>query len=456
MSDSPDSGPGRMSRRRFVGTAGTTLLTTASLAGCSGGGDGDSGGGGDGGDGGDGGSGGPTSSQTSAEPVTLGVVDAQSGNAALGGTPKVQASELAVQEINDEGGILGREVELLTPDPQSDIPTFQQHARRLINQDDVDALWAGIRSSVREAVRPIVDRNEQLYFYTTQYEGGVCDSYTFPMGATARQQLVPVMEQLVDEYGPNIYTIAADYNFGQLSADWIKILADNMDANVIGEEFVPLSQTQFGSSISRIQEEDPDVIMSILVGQNHASFYNQRASAGLDIPIGTSTSMALTYEHLRLDPPALEGVNVGTNYMEELPTERNQEFVDRYYEMFPDARYLNQSGHNNYFSTHLYKQAAEQAGTVEQPEVIAALEEGMDISAPEGDISLHGPTHHMSHNMRVARADENHEITFLDPPGDAGNLVEPSFLQDVGCNLVEEDETTQYVPSELEGVPDDL
>jgi urea ABC transporter, substrate-binding protein, archaeal type len=386
--------------------------------------------------------------------VKLGVIDAQSGNAALGGTPKVQASQLAVEEINADGGILGRDVELFTPDPQSEIDRFQQNASRLIEQENVDALWCGIRSSVREAVRPIVDRNEQLYFYTTQYEGGVCDKYTFPMGATARQQLVPVMQYLVDEYGSDVYTIAADYNFGQLSADWIKIIAENMGASVIGEEFVPLSQTQFSSSINRIQEADPDVVMSILVGQNHTSFYNQRAATGVDVPIGTSTSMALTYEHLRLDPPALRNVHVGTNYMEEIPTDRNQEFVDRYYDMFPDARYLNQSAHNNYFSAKLYKQAAEQAGTTDQAEVISALEEGMDVTAPEGDVSLKGPTHHMSHNMRIARADENHEIEFL--TGDEGERIEPSFLQDIGCDLTAETETTQYVPSDLDGVPDDL
>jgi len=414
-----------LSRRGYLRAGSATVVASMSLAGCSSG---------DGSDGSD-------------DPVTLGVIDAQSGNAALTGTPKVRASELAVEEINADGGILDRDVELLTPDPESDINTFQQHARRLINEDEVDALWCGIRSSVREAVRPIVDRNEQLYFYTTQYEGGVCDKYTFPMGATARQQLVPVMEYLVDEYGPDIYTIAADYNFGQLSADWIELLADTMDANLVDEEFVPLEQTQFSSSINRIQEADPDVVMSILVGANHTSFYEERASAGLDVPIGTSTSMALAFEHLRLDPPALENVHVGTNYMEEFPTDRNRAFVDRYYEKFPDAEYLNQSAQNNYFSAFLYKRAAEAAGTTDQSEVIATLEEGMDLSAPEGDVSLDGPTHHMSHNMRIARADENHEITFLN--GAEGELIEPTMLDDLGCDLSEQTETTQYTPSDL-------
>jgi len=430
MSERRSDSTSGLSRRGYLRTSGAALVAATSLAGCSGG-EGDSTGSTDSGD----------------DPVTVGVIDSQSGNAALTGTPKVQASELAVEEINAEGGINGREVELLTPDPESDINTFQQHARRLINEDNVDALWCGIRSSVREAVRPIVDENEQLYFYTTQYEGGVCDKYTFAMGATARQQLVPVMDYLTDEYGPDIYTIAADYNFGQLSADWIELLADDMGANVIGEEFVPLSQSQFSSSINNIQEADPDYVMAILVGANHTSFYEEAESAGLDVPIGSSTTMGLAFEHRRLDTPALENVHIGTNYMEEIDTERNNDFVDRYYEKFPDAEYLNQSAHNNYFSMYMFKQAVEEAGTTNQAEVISTLEDGMEISAPEGDIALNGETHHMSHNMRIGRADENHEISYL--TGDEGELIEPSFLQEIGCDLTEETETTQYTPADL-------
>jgi len=420
----------RLSRRQFVTAGGGAAMLA--LAGCSGG---------DGGGSSDGGSTGGESA------VTVGVLEDRSGNFSLVGTPKHNASMLAIEEINADGGILGREIGTFTPDPQSDNQRYQQLTKRAIQQENVDALWAGYSSATRESIRPIIDREDQLYFYTTQYEGGVCDENVFAVGPTARQQLGSVLPYLREKFGPDIYTIAADYNFGQLSADWIERLAGTMDANLVGEEFVPLSQGQFGSSINRIQEADPDVIMSILVGQNHTAFYSERASAELDVPIGTSTSMALTYEHLRLDPPALQGVHVGTNYMEEFDTERNNDFVDRYYEMFPDAAYLNQSAHNNYFSAKLYKKAAEKAGTTDQDEVIATLQEGMDIAAPEGDISLHGPTHHMSHHMRIARADENHEITFLG--GDEGQLIEPTFLQDIGCDLTAEVETTQYTPEDL-------
>jgi branched-chain amino acid transport system substrate-binding protein len=264
------------------------------------------------------------------------------------------------------------------------------------------------------------------------------------MGATARQQLGSVVPYMINNFGSEIYTIAADYNFGQLSADWVRVLADENDAEVIGEEFIPLSVSNFGSTISNIKEADPDFVMAILVGKNHSSFWNQRTSAGLDLPMGTSTVMAQGYQHKRLDPPTLANVYGGFNYMEEIPTSRNEEFVDRYYEKFPDAGYLNEEAVNNYFSTYLYKQAVEKAETFDQAEVIGTLEEGMDISTPEGDLSLQGPVHHMTHQMRVMKCDADHDISV-----ESKRKIPEQFLSEtVGIDLAGKDDgmTTQHTP----------
>jgi branched-chain amino acid transport system substrate-binding protein len=408
----------------MLAAVGTGL--SISVAGCSGGGDG--------------GSGSPT----------VGILEDRSGNFQLNGTSKWQATRLAIEEINEAGGILGEEVEIVDPDPQSDNQRYQELTERLILQDQVDALWAGYSSATREAIRPIINENDQLYFYTTQYEGGVCDSTIFPVGATARQQLGIVTPYLAEQYGENIYIIAADYNFGQLSGDWVNVLAQENGYNIVGEEYIPLSETDFSSVINRIQQEDPDFIMSMLVGANHENFYDQRATNDLDIPIGTSTAMAQGFEHKRYDPPALTDVYCGVSYMEELGDLREgEDLVADFYDRWPDANYLNQEAQNNYFSVYLWRDAVEEAGTFEQEAVIEVLEQGRDISAPSGDLTLDGATHHMEHEMRVAQADGSHEISF-----DGQRRIGPSFLREEveggeGCNLPEEDQTTQYVPSDV-------
>ncbi|MDY7082288.1 MAG: ABC transporter substrate-binding protein, partial [Halobacteria archaeon] len=144
-----------ITRRRLLKSGGAAAAGVG-LSGCMGGGGGGTGSGSSGGGG------------SSGDTVKIGVLEDRSGNFALVGTPKWRASRLAIKEINEDGGILGRQIELFDPDPQSDNQRYQQLTRRLIQQNNVDALWAGYSSATREAIRPIIDRNEQLYFYTTQ------------------------------------------------------------------------------------------------------------------------------------------------------------------------------------------------------------------------------------------------------------------------------------------------
>jgi len=377
------------------------------------------------------------------DPITIAVLENRSGKFAELGTSKWQASLLAIEELNENGGILGREIEVVDPDPQSDVDRYRQLVTDILAEDDPDAIWAGYASSEREVVRPLTNAHRQLYFYTTQYEGGVCDRYTFPVGATARQQLGTVLPYLVSEHGPEIFTIAADYNFGHLSADWVDILAAENGAEVIGKEFAPLSQTSFESLVEKIETADPDVIMSMLVGDNHAEFFREKAERGLSIPVGTSTAMAQAFEHERYDPPTFADVHVGVNYMEELSTPENDAFVERFYEKFPDAEYINQEAQNNYLSIHLYAKAVEAAGTTDQDAVIAQLRSGLSLDAPEGTVTLDGATHHINHNMRIARADEKHNLEFF-----GEQKVDETFLSEtVGCDLREVAETTQYRPA---------
>ncbi|PCR90444.1 urea ABC transporter substrate-binding protein [Natrinema ejinorense] len=380
---------------------------------------------------------------------TVGILEDRSGNFQLNGTSKWQATRLAIEEINEDGGILGEEIQIEDPDPQSDNERYQELTEQMILEHEVDALWAGYSSATREAIRPIINDYDQLYFYTTQYEGGVCDNTIFPVGATARQQLGVVTPYMAEEYGEDIYIIAADYNFGQLSGDWVNVIAQENDYNIVGEEYIPLNETDFSSVINRIQSEDPDFIMSMLVGANHENFYDQRDANDMLIPIGTSTTMAQGHEHIRYEPDALTDVYAGVSYMEELGDERGEGFVEDFYDRWPDANYLNQEAQNNYFSVYMWRDAVEEAGTFDQEEVISVLEEGMEVAAPSGNIELDGATHHMTHKMRVAHADENHDISF-----DGEQFIEPTFLREEveggeGCDLREESKQTQYEPGDV-------
>ena len=121
-----------------------------------------------------------------ADPVKLGLLEDQSGNFSLAVIPKIHATKLAIDEINAKGGILGRPIKLIHYDTQSDNTKFQEFARCLIQTDKPDVIFGGFSSASREAIRPIMNKAKQLYFYNNQYEGGVCDSNVFVTGGSIR------------------------------------------------------------------------------------------------------------------------------------------------------------------------------------------------------------------------------------------------------------------------------
>lgn len=198
---------------------------------------------------------------SAADPVKIGLLEDASGNFALATIPKIHATELAVDEINAKGGILGRPVQLIAYDTQSDNTKFQELARRLVQTDKPDVIFGAFSSASREAIRPIMDRAHQLYWYDNQYEGGVCDTNTFVTGAVPEQQFSTLIPWMMQKYGKKVYTIAADYNFGQISAEWVRNIVKENGGTMVGEEFIPLSVSQFGQTIQNIQKAKPDFVV---------------------------------------------------------------------------------------------------------------------------------------------------------------------------------------------------
>ena len=285
-------------------------------------------------------------------PIKIGVLEDQSGDFAAATNVKVHAIELATKEINDAGGIDGRPIELVIYDTQSDNRRYQEFMRRVLQQDQVDVVFAGFSSASREAYRPIVNQFDGLAFYNNQYEGGVCDANMIVTGAVPEQQFSTLIPWMMEEYGPNVYTLAADYNFGQISAEWVREIVDEQGGTMVGEEFIPLGVSQFSQTIQNIQGSDADFVVTLLVGAAQASYYEQANSANVDLPMASSVNVGQGYEHKRFTPPSLAQMHVTTNYIEEIDTPASNDFVERFRAMFPDEPYINQEAANSYLITH--------------------------------------------------------------------------------------------------------
>lgn len=377
-------------------------------------------------------------------PIKLGVLEDQSGDFAVATIGKVHAIQLAAEEINAAGGIDGRPLELVEYDTQSDNTRYQEFMRRALQRDKVDAVFAGFSSAAREAYRPIVNQFDGLAFYNNQYEGGVCDANMIVTGAVPEQQFSTLIPYMMELYGKNVYTIAADYNFGQISAEWVRKVVEENGGTMAGEEFIPLGVSQFSQTIQNIQAAKPDFVVTLLVGTAQASYYEQAGSANLGLPMASSVNVGQGYEHKRFNPPSLKDMYVTVNYVEEIDSPASKDFVEKFRAKFPNEPYINQEASNSYAAVYLYKSLVERAKSTDLAEIRKVIAQGdACVDGPGGEMCIDPKSQHVSHTIHLAHVKADHSLEF--PMKWEGS--KPYWLGDSGCDLTVSDPSEQYTPS---------
>jgi urea transport system substrate-binding protein len=380
-------------------------------------------------------------------PIKIGTIHDLTGAFAVYNQATRDIVEIAVEEINARGGVLGRPVELLIRDSQSSIDKYAEFANELVLGEKVAMLEGGGSSASREVIRQVIDRNGgPVYFYPAQYEGGVCDKFVFCSGEVPTQQIGPALiPYAMEHFGGEFYTIAADYNFGHISSVWVKKFVEQQGGRVIATEFFPLDQTDFGSAISRIQAARPQVIFSLLVGNNHLGFHRQFAAAGLvdKIPI-VSPVFGQAGELTSLSPQEYKGLVVAFDYFPQLDNPANKAFLDRvrarHGGRLPYA--IGEFPYNIWLNIQLWAAATNKAASIEKDKVIDALESGLQLDAPEGRVRVDGKTHHLVHSIHIAQASEDRSFKIIKTIPD----VQPSYEQSV-CDIISRPRThKQFTP----------
>ena len=411
---------GDLSRRKFLWGTGLALGTIG-LAAC----------------------GGSTTTPTGG-PVPVGSVLDGTGGLNIYGTVMIDATNFAVDDINKKGGVLGRQLKLTAFDAQSTNDKYVQYADQLMLETKAAVIMGGITSGSREAIRPSIDKNKQLYFYNEQYEGGVCDKYVFATGVVPSQQLSTLVKWTMDNVGKTVYTLAADYNYGHISSDWVKFYLNKNGGTLLGVDFIPLDVADFGSTLTKLQQKKPAAVMSLLVGGAHISFYRQFAAAGLQSQMKiVSPTFGLGNEQVVLAPNESAGITVAYPYFQELNNPTNQKWVADWKTRFgANYPYITDSANAVWTGWHFWAQAVNKAGTVDRDKVIAALESGLSFDAPEGTVHLDGKSHHLTHNVNIAQTNANHGFNIIqtlsaispDPQGQCDLIAKP-------------DQHTQFTPS---------
>lgn len=360
----------------------------------------------------------------SGETIKVGILHSLSGTMAISEKSVVDAEQLAIEEINAAGGVLGKQIQAVIEDGASDWPTFAEKARKLIDQDQVPVVFGCWTSASRKAVLPVFEEKKHMLWYPVQYEGQECSNNIFYTGAAPNQQIEPAVDWLLENKGKKFFLVGSDYVFPRTANEIIKAQLQQKGGETLGEDYLPLGNTEVTAIITKIRAALPDggVIFNTLNGDSNVAFFKQMQGAGLGPDKYPVMSVSIAEEEVKaIGVEYLQGHYAAWNYFQTVDTPENQKFVEGFKKKYGENRVTNDPMEAAYIAVYLWKQAVEKAGTADDLEAVRKAAYNLTFDAPEGTVKMNS-NHHLSKVVRIGevREDGLFEIVYS-----TDNAVEP-------------------------------
>lgn len=356
----------------------------------------------------------------SAETVKVGLLHSLTGSMAISEKSVRDAEVLAINEINEAGGVLGRQIEYVEEDGASEPSTFATKAEKLIDSEKVATVFGCWTSSSRKAVKPIFEEYGSLLWYPVQYEGMESSPNIVYTGAAPNQQIVPAIDYLIEKGYKKFFLLGSDYVFPRTANMIINAQVANAGLEVVGEEYADMDQTDFAAIIAKIEAAQPDVIINTLNGTGNVSFFKQMSEKNYTSKEYMTMSFSIAEEEVAtIGSSILQGHLVSWNYYQTTAGEKNDAFVKAYKAAYGENRVTSDPAEAAYDAVYLWKAAVEKAGSFEAADVIAAVESGeISFDAPEGTVKINGENHHLVKPVRIGEVGADgliNEVYATDP-----------------------------------------
>lgn len=346
-----------------------------------------------------------------AEPIKIGVAVGLSGANSVVAPAVVQSSQLAVDEINAAGGILGRKVQLDIADDASGAVGAQKAYDTLVFQKNVDAIISMETSAARNAALPIVARGKKPFIYTSFYEGRSCSPWMYVNGWVPEQQVAPVVDFFEKSKGAKtFYLVGNDYAFGRGMLEFTKKYIEQHGGKVVGEEYLPIDGTDWTPILSKIRSAHPDALISATAGgAPNVSLAKQLKGSGMTLPYG---NLALDEGTAKSMGDVATGIYVSGSYFTSIDTAGNKKFLDAMNKRFgKNLKTPNELSEPQYEAFFLYKAAVEKAGSTDSAKVIKALGK-VSFDGPRGLVSM-DKSRHTPLSMRLGQIQPDGSVKIL-------------------------------------------
>lgn len=349
-------------------------------------------------------------------PVRVGILFSETGVTSTIGISQLQGALLAVDEINEQGGIDGRELVPVRYDAESNPARYAELAERLINVDEVNVIFGCYMSSSRKAVIPIVEKWNKLLFYPTLYEGFEYSANVIYSGAAPNQNSVQLAEFITSNFGARVYLIGSDYIYPYESNRIMdELVMQRHGSEKLAERYVPLDakESDFSEIMADIKNKQPDFIFSTVVGDSTAALYRAYADAGFDpkkMPIASLTTSEA--EISQMERGLAAGHYTSAPYFQSIDSEENRRCLANLRRRFGSESTPNLCWEASYFQVHIFANAMRQAGDDSIARLMPFIL-GSEFDAPQGRVKIDPTNHHTCLYPRIGRVNADGQFTIV-------------------------------------------
>ncbi|WP_348729819.1 urea ABC transporter substrate-binding protein [uncultured Mycolicibacterium sp.] len=338
---------------------------------------------------------------TSGDTIKVGALNSLSGTMAISEVTVRNAIDLAVEQINTDGGVMGKQIQLVAEDGASEPAVFAEKAQKLISSDCVAAVFGGWTSSSRKAMLPVFEDNNALLYYPVQYEGLEASPNIFYTGATTNQQIVPALDYLKEQGVTSLYLVGSDYVFPQTANRIIKAYAAANGMEILGEDYTPLGSTDFSTIVNKVRSSGADAVFNTLNGDSNVAFFREYKNVGLTPQEMPVVSVSIAEEEVGgIGVQNIEGQLTAWDYYQTIDSPVNNAFVAAYKEKFGADKPTSDPMEAAYVSVYLWKNTVEKAESFAVHDVQEAAG-GVEFDAPEGLVQIDGDNNHITKTARI-------------------------------------------------------
>ncbi|GGA67452.1 urea ABC transporter substrate-binding protein [Pseudoclavibacter endophyticus] len=316
--------------------------------------------------------------------LKVGVVVPATGVTSSAGLALQAGVEIAIETINDEGGVNGQPIEYEVEDDRGDPATTTQIANRLASDPDISLMVGTITGDTAQAAASVADAEGLPFATAILGDPSVCSDYAWSFGESIRQMLEPLVPELLEKYGTRVALVGSDYVFPRdYSAAAREIVAD-AGGEIVAEEYSPMGTTDFESTIGRLAAGEPDVILSMVVGADAIAFTQQAAAFGLLTPEIGFEGAPTDADYYPALTTLVEGREKAVRWTDAFDDPESQAFVEAYRERTGSDAPIPEVAANAYFAMRFIAAAANDAGVTDREGINEAIG-SFSYDSPLGD-----------------------------------------------------------------------